>query len=105
MWPERCDISVRKSRPENPEREREKVFLCVGTHALLPLCYTAGMCIRVLLNALAVRGSGALHGLSGQWKRAVLPVAERVLSAEVCGEINPGISLSVYTARQVSSAL
>lgn len=29
------------------------------------------------------------HGRSGQWKRAGLPVAERVLSAELGGEINP----------------
>lgn len=49
------------------------------------------------------------HGRSGQWKRAVLPVTERVLSAELRGEItpsSPGIPLSDSSAgRGFSSAL
>lgn len=38
------------------------------------------------------------HGRSGQWERTGLPVAERVLSAELRGEITPGISLSDSSA-------
>lgn len=81
VWPEKCDISVRKSRSEIPEREREKFFVCRYTRVTASLIHGGNV------PPCAVRGcgaSGALHGRSGQWRRAVLPVAERVLSAEVC---------------------
>lgn len=89
----KCDTSVRKSRSGIPKaRKREKVF-CARTQPLLLLSHAVRMCIHRLLNALAVAPVPPRSLRSVETRRA--PVAERVLPAELRGEINnPGISLS-----------
>lgn len=58
--------------------------MCVRAHSLLLLDHTAKMCILMLLSAPAV--AVLPHSRSGQWKRAGLLVAVRVVPAELRGE-------------------
>lgn len=78
----KCHSSVRKSRSEIPKREKKK--FCVSVHT--GHCCSERAFRRCEIHSLWLR---CPHGRSGQWKRAGLPVAERVLSAELRGENHP----------------
>lgn len=85
----KCDTSVRKKPLGDPQKpDREQKVLCVDLQPSLLLFYTARTCIHRLVDALAVapvpsRSLRSVENAQGS------PVAERVLSAELRGEINP----------------
>lgn len=72
----KSNTSVRKS----PFRKLQKKFGVLLCTSLRALCHTVWM----RFHSLWIR---CPHARSGQWKRAGLPVAERVLSAELRWEI------------------